>query len=108
MNLRATFKIKPLLLSWGTGTALVLVLFVLGETGIVPNLNQTLLSPGLLLAGLAGYGAHDIEAIVLAILGDSLFYGLLSFFALSIVRARWLVRNRQDPASGPANTTTTR
>ena len=63
MNLRATFRIRPLLLSWGIGAALVLVLFVLGE--IVPSLAQTLLSPGLLLAGLAGYGAHDIEAIVL-------------------------------------------
>jgi hypothetical protein len=64
MNLRATFKIMPLLLSLGAGAALVLVLSVLGETGIVPNLAQTLLSPGLLLAGLAGYGAHDLEAIV--------------------------------------------
>ena len=108
MNLQSAFKMKSLLLSFGTGAALVLVFFVLGQTGIVPRLAQTLLSPGLLLPGLVGYGAHDIEAIVLAILGNTLFYGLLSFFALCIVRPRWLVRNRQDPASGPTNTTTTR
>jgi len=99
-------KIKPLFLSWGAGTAIVFVLFALGQTGVVPNLAQTLLSPGLLLAGLAGCGAHDIEAILLAMLGDSLLYSALSFFALSVVRPSWLAAAHKEPRSGPKNTAT--
>ena len=87
MNLQDTSKIKLVLLSWGIGTVIVIVLFVLGDTGIASALPQTLLSPGLLLAGFIGYGAHDLQALALAILGDSLFYGALALVVLSIVRA---------------------
>src|SRR5437868_2930415 len=75
MNMRSVFKMKSLLLSFGTGAALVVVFLVLAETGIGSSLFQILLNPGLLLAGFAGFGAHDIQAIALAIVGDILFYG---------------------------------
>jgi len=88
MNLRARFQIRPLLLSWAAGAVFVLILFGLTESGAASDFAQALLSPGLLVAGWAGYGSHDIETIFLAILGDSLFYGLLTFIALSLVRAK--------------------
>lgn len=76
------------------GAILVLLLFGLGASGIAPRVVELLLSPGLLLAGLVGYGAHDLETIALAILGDSMFYGILCLL-ISFLRLALHAPNRQ-------------
>lgn len=96
MDQQSAFRIKPLLLSWAAGAVFVLVLFVLGTTGIAPRVARTLLNPGLLISGLAGYGAHEVEAIVVAIVGDSVLYGFL-FFAALIARNRYASRSSSPP-----------
>ena len=73
---------------WGVG--LLFTIFI--SFGISSNFpsdpSGILLWPGLFLTDILGYGGHDIEAYVLILLGDSLFYGLLSFLVLWVWRAR--------------------
>lgn len=88
MSLHTMSRNKSLLVSLGAGFSLVLLLFIVATAGVAPSVSNALLSPGLLLAGLVGVGAHDLGAIVLSLLGDTLFYGLLVFLALCILRAR--------------------
>jgi len=67
-----------------------------------------LLRPGAFFAERAGYRAHDVEGLLLYIVGNMAFYVVTAFLFLRLVIARWLARNRhQDPASGPTNTSTT-
>jgi len=82
------FNAKYLFLSLGVGAAFTALLFGLSERGVAPGLTGVLLSPGLFLAALSGSGAHDLQAYYLIGVGDTLLYGLVSFFLLNLVRGR--------------------
>ena len=82
------FKLKYVLLSLGVGIVFTLLLFGLSEIGIASGLTGGLLSPGLLLAELAGFGARDLAAYYLIGTGDALLHGMMSFCLLSLVRSK--------------------
>jgi len=87
---------KRLLLSSGIGIAFVLLLFSLssGSEGDSNSLFFVFLWPGAFLADWAWYGGHDLEGLLLFILGNMAFYVLIAFFILWLVEARRLARNR--------------
>jgi hypothetical protein len=107
MKVKTLSATKSLALSSGIGIAFVLLLFSVsgGNSG---SLFFVFLRPGAFFAERAGYGAHDMEGLLLYVVGNMAFYVVIVFFVLRLVVARRLARNRQDPASGPTNTTTTR
>jgi len=107
MKVKTLSASKSLVLSLGIGIAFVLLLFSVSG-GNNESLFFVLLRPGAFFAEWAGYGAHDMEGLLLYIVGNMVFYVVIVFLVLRLVRAHRLARNRQDPASGPTNTTTTR
>ncbi|SRR5258708_39959 len=97
---------KSLALSLGIGIAFVLLLFsVSGGNSESPFF--VFLWPGAFFAERVGYHAHDLQGLLVYIVGNMAFYVVIAFLFLRLVRARWLARNRrQDAASGPTGTGT--
>jgi hypothetical protein len=108
MKLREFFKLKHLALSFCLGIALMVLFFplvsLMGEEAAV----RIVMWPGMLLSRASGYGGHDLPGILLYFLGNILFYWLLALFFLGWWKARQRVHVGDRPASGPADTTTTR
>ena len=76
-----------MLRAWVVGLILTATVFVLGQGGYFAGVSQTLLWPGLVLASLFGYGAHDLPLYVLTLLFDSFIYGVLSYGLLALIQA---------------------
>lgn len=75
-----------LIRTWIVGVIITLVVFALGQKGYFPSLSQALLWPGLLLASVFGYGAHDLPLYLLTLLFDSLIYGALLYGLAQLIR----------------------
>jgi len=67
------------------GATIVLLLAVVENQRIAPDLARTLLSPGHRLAYTYGHGARDI-GVVLAAMVDTVVYGFPSFLVLRVLR----------------------
>ena len=74
MKPKSQFGIKYWLLSCLVGIAVfVLLSFVAGNAAVEPAANF-LVWPGIALATLMGFGAHDWQGFALYILGNAFFY----------------------------------
>ena len=82
------FQIRYLLLCLGIGAVFTLLLFGLSEIGVAQGLTGALLSPGLLLAALLGGGVHDLWTYYMIGVGDTLLYGMISFFLLYLKKCK--------------------
>lgn len=80
--------IKSVLLFWGIGTLITAAIF--GLASVLPSVFGIFTLPFGVLPGLAGFGAHD-SIFTLGLLGESVFYGVISFFLF-----RFVVRRRES------------
>jgi len=67
-----------------TGVILMILVFALG--GYFPGLTEALIWPGVLVASVFGYGAHDAPLYLLAFLFDSLIYGAFFYGLFVLIR----------------------
>lgn len=91
MKAQHPLKTKYLFLSLGIGTVLVLLFSSLIDTEAVSAIAQVFLSPGSLLARLGGYGGHDLQGMLLYVLGNIVFYAVVSLLVI------WLAITHQAP-----------
>jgi hypothetical protein len=77
--------VKRFLLFWAIGAIVAASIFCLASA--LPSVFGPLTLPFWVLPGLAGLGAHD-EVMPLGLLGESVFYGFLSFLVFWIVARR--------------------
>jgi hypothetical protein len=72
-------------LCWLAGVALVVVLFIFGDRGILKESTvEILLWPAIALGALAGIGAHDAALYLVILIADSLLYGVIAFGLLEL------------------------
>ena len=86
MKFRQLLKVKNLLWSLGIASMWVLLLFTLTVGSISSRIADTLLKLGAFLANLAGFGAHDLEGLVLYILGNIVFHAVICLLAFWLLR----------------------
>ncbi len=107
MKLRGFSEPKHLFLSFGIGLGFWLLVSTLAAASNESPFFVVFLRPGSLLASVVGYGGHNLQGLFLFFLGNILFYWALAFLLLSWLRIQQ-ARRGHSPASGPADTTTTR
>jgi hypothetical protein len=82
-----------LLVSFGAGVLLTVFFLIVGLVRVGRELFESLLWPGSLPARKVYGGFHGIQPILLALVGNSLFYAILWFFGASILKGartkRW-------------------
>lgn len=81
-------KLKYLFLSLVIGMSFTLLLFALSEYGIAPRFAGAFLSPGLLVAMAANFGAHDLQTYYLIGGADACLYGAITFFLVKLLDGR--------------------
>jgi hypothetical protein len=81
--------IKSVLLFWGIGVAITAA--ISGLASALPSVFGIFTLPFWVLPGLRGFGAHD-NFFPLGLLGESVFYGAVSFLFF-----RFVVRRREKP-----------
>ena len=94
MDVKTLSPTKSLALSLGIGIGFVLLLFsVSGDDS--ESLFFVFLRPGAFFADWAGYGAHDMQGLLLYIVGNMAFYVVIVFLVLWLVqRTRIRIRPR--------------
>jgi hypothetical protein len=80
-------SMKRIWLSWTIGFSVVVALMLAGNGGIAPGVVPKLLNPGLGPAALLGFGSHDLGAIVVALVADSILYGAAIYIVSILVEA---------------------
>ena len=84
MKVQTPLKFKYVLQSFAIGTAFMVLAFVLGR--IAENLGEILLFPGMLLADTMHYGSHDLEAYATILFGNWIFYSVVAFLVMWLLR----------------------
>jgi hypothetical protein len=84
------FGIRYWLLSCGAGVGLFILISFLADTAADP-IFLILARPGMALAAVAGFGAHDLQGFALYLLGNMAFYsalflGLFRFLRIGVKR----------------------
>jgi hypothetical protein len=83
--------IKSVLLFWGIGVSVTAA--ISGLASALPAVFGIFTLPFWVLPGLDGFGAHD-NILLLGLLGESVFYGAVSFLLF-----RFVVRRRESQNS---------
>jgi len=66
------------------GAGFAIALLLAGNAGIAADLASTLLFPGLAVASVFKFGAHDIETIGVMLMVDSFLYGGAAFLISAV------------------------
>jgi len=81
-------KPKYLVLSLAIGALFTFLIFTLSKYGIATHAAGVLLSPGLLVAMVAGSSLHDLQTLYLVGVGDVCLYGGIAFFLMTLLNGK--------------------